>query len=67
MSNEPYDIDSDGNMFPKPEKSAKPRGANESPHDCTICGKPANSPASKRYCWEHYYQYTDGKVFDVND
>ena len=37
---------------------------NNSPYKCKICGNPANSPAYKRYCWDHYYQNTDGKEFD---
>jgi len=43
-------------------RDARPDG--NSPYDCLICGEPANSPASKRYCWEHYKTETDGKVFD---
>jgi hypothetical protein len=59
-----YFLDSQGNKHEEPEKSTHPREVTESPYDCLICGKPANSPAYKRYCWEHYDKETDGKVFD---
>lgn len=35
-----------------------------SPYNCLECGEAANSPAYKRYCWDHYYEKTNGKVFD---
>lgn len=43
-------------------RQARPDG--NSPYDCIKCGEPANSPASKRYCWDCYDVETDGKVFD---
>lgn len=55
--------DSEGNEF-EAEPSDKQRQPTESPYDCQICGKPANSPAYKRYCWDHYYKKTNGRVFD---
>lgn len=57
-------LDSEGNQHEEPEKSVKPREATESPYDCIECGKPANSPAHKRYCWDCYDKHTNGKVFD---
>lgn len=56
--------DSEGVAHAQPKMSTKPRGLGESPYDCIICGKPANSPANKRYCWDCYYKETNGKVFD---
>lgn len=41
-----------------------PRADGSSPYDCIECGEPANSPAYKRYCWKHYDEKTNGKVFD---
>ena len=46
-----------------PLECNRPEGT-ESPYVCLKCGKPANSPAYKRYCWNCYDKYTDGKVFD---
>lgn len=46
-------------------KKKETRKPTESPYDCIKCGKPANSPAFKHYCWDCYDKYTDGKVFDI--
>jgi hypothetical protein len=35
-----------------------------SPYKCKKCGKPANSPLYREYCWSCYDKYTDGKQFD---
>ena len=60
-----YFIDSEGEKHEEPKKSEKPRAITESPYDCIKCGKPANSPAFKRYCWDCYDVQTNGTVFDL--
>jgi hypothetical protein len=61
---EEYELDSEGNKFPKREESTKSRMPTESPYDCIECGKPANSPKYKNYCWDCYDKHSDGRAFD---
>lgn len=60
-------VDSEGNKHTienSPHTDAPRADGTGSPYDCIKCGKPANSPAYKRYCWDCYEKETNGKVFD---